>query len=127
MSQTAFILLAIGALSLATASVTLYKTIAMLKERRAEYRERKTILAEGTPAKAVVNSIRQTAASMNGQPEVVLDVTIAKPDGGTVDAVFQTFVPIVHIPGFQKGCTIDVKYAMRDRRLVVEAVDAYLP
>ncbi|MCQ6561255.1 hypothetical protein [Paenibacillus mendelii] len=113
--------------SLLTASWTVTKVVRGIRVHNERNLQRKAILADGTPAQAVINSIQQTNAQMDDQPEVLLDLTITKQDGEVVHTVVKTFIPIVHIPMFQKGCTIEVKYMMIDNEQKFEVVGTYLP
>jgi hypothetical protein len=87
----------------------------------------KAVLAGGTSTQAVINSIQQTNAQLDDQPEVLLDLTVTKPDGEVIHTVVRTVIPIVHIPAFQKGNVVEVKYMTINNEQTFEVVGAYVP
>lgn len=89
--------------------------------------QRKAILASGASAEAVIHSIQQTNAQLDDQPEVLLDLTVTKQNGEVIRTELKTVIPIVHIPAFQKGNTIEVKYMTIDSEEKFEVVGAYVP
>ncbi|WP_256992458.1 hypothetical protein [Paenibacillus sp. XY044] len=113
--------------SLFTASLTIAFTIKSLRGQRKRLSQRKAILTDGTSAQAVIHSIQQTNAQLDDQPEVLLDLTVTKPDGEILRTVVKTFIPIVNIPSFQKGCVVDVKYMTIAGEPKFEVVGAYIP
>lgn len=127
MNLSTTIIVLMIAVSTVTASVMLYKAVATVRSNNEQLRRQKAVLADGIPAKAVVNSIRQTSSSLGGQPIVLLDLIVTKQDGTNFRTVVRTAIPIVHIPDFQKGCIIDVKYVTTEHEIQVEAEGAYAP
>ncbi|MBQ4901343.1 hypothetical protein KB559_21090 [Paenibacillus sp. Marseille-P2973] len=117
----------IGIFSFITMVVTIILVTKTLGTQRKRFSERKEILAEGTTAQAVINSIRQTNRTVGDQPEVLLDLTVTKPDGEVVHTVLKTVIQIVNIPAFQKGKVVEVKYKTIGNEQKFEVVDAYLP
>ncbi|MGF9696008.1 hypothetical protein [Paenibacillus sp. MABNR03] len=87
---------------------------------------RKEILKYGSPAKAIIQDIAETSSSMHGRPGVRLDLFVTQEDGQTFQSVVTTFIPVIHIPKFQKGCEIDVKYMREGNVRKVEVEDAYV-
>lgn len=117
----------IGIFSFITMVVTIILVTKTIGTQRKRSSERKEILAEGTTAQAVINSIRQTNRTVGDQPEVLLDLTVTKPDGEVVHTVLKTVIQIVNIPAFQKGKVVEVKYKTIGNEQKFEVVDAYLP
>ncbi|GIP51236.1 MULTISPECIES: hypothetical protein [Paenibacillus] len=117
----------IGIFSFITMVVTIILVTKTIGTQRKRFSERKEILAEGTTAQAVINSIRQTNRTVGDQPEVLLDLTVTKPDGEVVHTVLKTVIQIVNIPAFQKGKVVEVKYKTIGNEQKFEVVDAYLP
>ena len=113
--------------SLLTASLTITFALRTLRTQKQKQSQRRTILAEGTSAQAVINSIQQTNGRMDDNPEVLLDLTVTKQDGHVLQTVVKTVIPIVHIPAFQKGNTVEVKYMTIDNEQKFEVVGAYVP
>ncbi|CAG7643076.1 hypothetical protein PAESOLCIP111_04418 [Paenibacillus solanacearum] len=111
--------------------ITTFLTIAIvvreLRSRSRKLSQRKAILDGGTSAQAVINSIRSTNAQLDDQPEVLLDLTVTKQDGAVIHTVVRTVIPIVHIPAFQAGQVIEVKYMTIDNEPKFEVVGAYVP
>lgn len=113
--------------SLLTATLTLTFAIKTVTSQRKGLLQRKAILTSGTSAQAVINSIQQTNAQLDNQPEVLLDLTVTKPDGESHHTIVKTFIPIVNIPSFQKGCVVEVKYMTIAGEPKYEVVGAYVP
>ncbi|WP_229106553.1 hypothetical protein [Paenibacillus sp. 1001270B_150601_E10] len=121
------VILVIVIFSLCTASLTITFVIKGLRTRSNKLSQRKAILMNGTSAQATINAIQQTNSQLDDQPGVLLDLTVTKQDGEVVHTVVETFIPIIHIPSFQKGETIEVKYLTIDNALTFEVVGAYVP
>ncbi|WP_103104989.1 hypothetical protein [Brevibacillus reuszeri] len=113
--------------SLLSASLTLTFVFRTLRTQKQKQSQRRTILTEGTSAQAVINSIQQTNVRIDDNPEVLLDLTVTKQDGLVLHTVVKTVIPIVHIPAFQKGNTVEVKYMTIDDEQKFEVVGAYVP
>jgi len=113
--------------SLLTASLTITIAIRTVTRQRKGLSQRKAILTNGTSAQAVIHSIQQTNAQLNNQPEVLLDLTVTMPDGESHHTIVKTFIPIVNIPSFQKGCVVEVKYMTIAGEPKFEVVGAYVP
>lgn len=113
--------------SLLTASLTIAKVVKEVRARNTKRLQRQEILAGGTSAQAVINSIQQTNVQVDDQPEVLLDLTVTKQDGEVVHTVVRTVIQIVNIPVFQKGNVVEVKYMTIDNEQKFEVVDAYVP
>lgn len=126
-TSTTLIIVIVSSISVITANITLYIVLKSLRSSRNDLRERREILSRGKPANALINSIQQTSTDMNNQPQVLLELTVTSEAGDTWNTVIKTFIPIVHIPEFQAGKTIDVKYLTIGNQLKVEAVKAYQP
>jgi len=122
---TLIVIIAIS--SLLTASLTIAKVVKGVRARNTKRLQRKEILARGTSAQAVINSIQQTNVQVDDQPEVLLDLTVTKQDGEVVHTVVRTVIQIVNIPVFQKGNVVEVKYMTIDNEQKFEVVDAYVP
>jgi len=121
------IIVIIVIISLLTASLTIVTVIKGLRTRNKRNSERKAILAGGTSAQAVINSIEQTNAQVDDRPEVLLDLNVTKQDGVVIQTVVRTVIPIVSIPAFQRGNVIEVKYMTIDNEQKFEVVGAYIP
>lgn len=113
--------------SLITPSFFIAKFTKELRANNNRNVQRKAILASGTPAQAQINSIRQTNVQVDDQPEVLLDLSVTKPDGETIHTVVRTVIPIISIPTFQRGNIIEVKHMTIDNELRFEVVGAYIP
>ena len=113
--------------SILSTTLTIVMVIKKLRAHTNKLSQRKAILASGTSAEAVIHSIQQTNAQLNDQPEVLLDLTITKQNGEVIRTELKTVIPIVHIPAFQKGNTIEVKYMTIDSEEKFEVVGAYVP
>ena len=121
------IIVIIAIFSLLTTSITFAIVFKGLRAHKKRNLQRKAILAGGTSAQAVINSIQQTNAQVDDQPEVLLDLTVTKQDGEIIHTVVKTVIQIVNIPAFQKGCVIEVKYMTIDNEQKFEVVGAYVP
>ena len=113
--------------SLLSASLTLTFVFRTLRTQKQKQSQRRTLVTEGTSAQAVINSIQQTNVRIDDNPEVLLDLTVTKQDGLVLHTVVKTVIPIVHIPAFQKGNTVEVKYMTIDDEQKFEVVGAYVP
>jgi hypothetical protein len=99
-----------------------------LKESgRDERGQAKRILAEGTSARAIVRSIQPTNAILGNEPIVMLGLDIRMPGGEVRSVTVRTAIYTVHIPKFQEGCEVDVKYREEPGGLAVAVDGAYLP
>lgn len=125
--NTLTIIVIIVIFSSITAAVTIAFVVMTLGANKKRYTQRKTILEQGTSAQAVINSIQQTPAQMDNQPEVLLDLTVTMPDDKVISTVVKTFIPIINIPAFQKGNVIEVKVMTIDNEQKFEVVGSYLP
>lgn len=113
--------------SLCTTSLTIIMLVRGLRDRREQNLQRKAILEGGISAQAVINSIQQTNVQVDDQPEVLLDLTVTLQNDTILHTVVKTVIPIIHIPAFQKGNVIEVKYMTINNEQKFEVVDAYLP
>lgn len=111
--------------SLITTSITIVKISKALKEHNKQQSMRNQILLGGMSAQAVINSIKQTNAQVDDQPEVLLNLTVTTQDGAVIQTVVKTVIQIVNIPMFQKGNVIEVKHMTIDNEQKFEVVDAY--
>ncbi|MFE5321138.1 hypothetical protein ACFQ88_20755 [Paenibacillus sp. NPDC056579] len=113
--------------SLCTTLLTIIMLVRGLRDRREQNLQRKAILEGGISAQAVINSIQQTNVQVDDQPEVLLDLTVTLQNDTILHTVVKTVIPIIHIPAFQKGNVIEVKYMTINNEQKFEVVDAYLP
>ncbi|ULL13845.1 hypothetical protein DVH26_04925 [Paenibacillus sp. H1-7] len=113
--------------SLCTTLLTIIMLVRGLRDRREQNLQRKAILEGGISAQAVINSIQQTNVQVDDQPEVLLDLTVTMQNDTILHTVVKTVIPIIHIPAFQKGNVIEVKYMTINNEQRFEVVDAYLP
>ncbi|RJX37128.1 hypothetical protein D3P09_24785 [Paenibacillus pinisoli] len=120
-------LAALTVMSLITATIVIVIVVRMLRSRGQRFKQQKMILAEGTMAQAVIQSIHQTNAQLDDQPEVLLSLAVSEPEGNVVPAEVKTVIPIISIPAFQKGNTIEVKYMTIGGERRYEVVGAYVP
>ncbi|MFC4302574.1 hypothetical protein [Cohnella boryungensis] len=127
MDTTTTVILVIGAFSLATAAIIITKAFGAISLHRAELREKNSIIENGLPGKAVIESIQPTNAQLDDHPIVTMEVTVTAENGEVFRAPLRTAVPIIRVPEFQQGRTIDVKYAVVEGRMKVVAVGAYHP
>ncbi|MFH5184000.1 hypothetical protein ACHHV8_15915 [Paenibacillus sp. TAB 01] len=125
--NTGMIVLLVVMFSLITGTITTVTVLRLVRAQRTELRQREGVVNEGIPAKATINDIRETSSSMDGRPGVLLDLTVTGENGQVFQAVTRTFIPVIHIPRFQKGHVIDVCYKTEGDKIRVEPVDAYLP
>ncbi|MNW27907.1 hypothetical protein D3C74_47160 [compost metagenome] len=116
-----------AAISLITGLMVVLVVFTTLRAKRSTMQGRTQILMEGIPAKAFIHAVHPTTSSMDGQPGVTLELTVTQQDGRTFPAMIKTFIPIIHIPQFQKGKEIDVKYLKVGDERRVEVVGAYVP
>jgi cell division protein FtsX len=114
-------------LTLFTTTFIIVILVKQLRARNKRNLQRKTILAGGMSAQAKINSIQQTNVQVDNQPEVLLDLSVTKPNGEIIHTVVKTVIPIVNIPAFQKGNIIEVKHMTIDNELKFEVVGAYVP
>jgi len=120
-------LTALTVMSLITATIVIVIVVRMLRSRGQRFKQQKMILAEGTVAQAVIQSIQQTNAQLDDQPEVLLSLAVSEPEGNVVPAEVKTVIPIISIPAFQKGNIIEVKYMTIGGERRYEVVGAYVP
>ncbi|MCS7459353.1 hypothetical protein N0M98_04305 [Paenibacillus doosanensis] len=125
--NTATLVIIIVGFSLLTTAITLFTVFLTLRNARGERQKKKDILANGISASAIIRSIEQTSSQLDDQPIVLLSLTVTRENGDTFDTVIKTAIPIISIPQFQPGRTIEVKYITEEGRLLVEAVGAYIP
>lgn len=121
------IVVVLCSVSLLTAAIIISKTVKELQKRSRDYAQRRTILDHGVSAQAVIHAVQPTNVTVGDQPQVVLDLSIDSPDGKTVRTQLKTVIPIVHIPSFQPGKTIEVKQLKVGRETIYEVVGAYIP
>lgn len=114
-------------ISLITPSIFIMKFAKGFRANSERNVQRKMILSSGTPAQALINSIQQTNVQVDDQPEVLLDLSVSKPEGGTIHTIVRTVIPMISIPTFQKGNIIEVKHMTIDHELKFEVVGAYIP
>lgn len=125
--NTGLIVLLVAIFSLITGTLTTVTVLRSIRRQRADLRLREGVVKDGTPAKATINAIRETSSSIDGRPGVLLELTVTREDGSLFQAVTSTFIPVIHIPMFQKGNVIDVRYKTVGSEIRVEPVDAYIP
>lgn len=113
--------------SLLTSSLTIALVVQNVRAGKAKISQRRTILENGIPAQATINSIEQTNVQLDDQPEVLIDLTVVKSDGEAFHAMVRTVIPIINIPSFQKGSVIEVRYMTVNNELNVEVEGAYFP
>ncbi len=99
----------------------------MKQTDREERAQAKKTLAEGIPAQAVVRSIQPTNAILGNEPVVVLELDVRTREGEIKRAVVRTAIYTVHIPKFQEGREVSVKYSEGSQGLAVAVEGAYLP
>lgn len=120
-------LAALTVISLITTTLIIVLVVKMLRSRNQRFKQQKMVLAEGTLAQAVIQSIQQTNAQLDDQPEVLLHLAVSEPEGNVVPAEVKAVIPIISIPAFQKGNTIEVKYMTIGGERRYEVVGAYIP
>ena len=94
---------------------------------REERSQAKKTLDEGIPAQAVVHSIQPTNATLGNEPVVILELDVRTREGEIKRAVVRTAIYTVHIPKFQEGREVSVKYSEGPQGLAVAVEGAYLP
>ncbi|MEK5233993.1 hypothetical protein MHB42_20105 [Lysinibacillus sp. FSL K6-0232] len=122
-----YIIIILVICSLISGAFIITSVVKQINASKQVFQQQKEILDEGTPAKAVVNAIEHTNAMIGNHPKVVLDLTVTLPNGEMTNTIIKTAIPIVHIPSFQKGEVIDVKYKTVNGQLKFEVVDSYSP
>ncbi|MGC5771977.1 hypothetical protein [Paenibacillus pabuli] len=127
MTITLITIVAIIGFGLITGTITTIMAFKLLRNNQQKQHLRKNILMEGTPAEAVIHDIVQTSSSMDGRPGVRLDLTVTQVDGRTFPSIVETYIPVTHIPHFQKGNNIKVRYIVDGNERKVEVEDAYVP
>ena len=125
MDVTTIVLIVLGFM-MVTSALILTIIFRMIKEKQGQKRQRQTILAEGIAASAVIQSTRMTDSSMDQQPGVILEVSFVKAGGEPAEAVIDTYIPVVRVPAFQPGETIEIRYIDGDP-IQAEVVEAYIP
>ncbi|MFB9273758.1 hypothetical protein [Cohnella cellulosilytica] len=99
----------------------------MKQSGREERAVAKKVQADGIPARAVVRSIQPTNSILGNEPVVVLELDVHTSEGEIKRAVVRTAIYMVHIPKFQEGCEVNVKYSEGPQGLSVAVEGAYLP
>jgi hypothetical protein len=127
MTTTLFTIVAVIGFGLITATITMMMVFKLLRTNKRKQDLRKSILMEGIPAEAVIHDIAQTSSSMDGRPGVRLDLTVTQVDGRTFPTIVETYIPVTHIPQFQKGNVINVRYIANGNERKVEVEGAYMP
>jgi Protein of unknown function (DUF3592) len=89
-------------------------------------RESSKLLQTGSPARARILSVSDTGVRLNDNPQVLMTLEVT-PDGGFQPA-YQTqtkaVVSFVHLPQYQPGARLRVKYDPQNPMVVaVEGVD----
>lgn len=89
-------------------------------------RESRKLLQTGSPARAKILSIADTGVRLNNNPQILLTLEVT-PDSG-FQAAYQTqtkaVVSFVHMPQYQPGARLRVKYDPQNPMVVaVEGVD----
>jgi len=86
----------------------------------------KKILQTGLPAKAKVLSLNDTGVTVNQNPQVLLTLEVT-PDSGypsPYQTTLRTIVSRLHIPQFQPGAKLRVRYDQNNpAQVAVEGVD----
>ena len=88
--------------------------------------ENRRLLQVGLPAKAKVLGLAETGVHINHQPQVkiMLEVTPDGRMGRSYQTEVKTVLSIVHIPQFQPGARLLVKYDPNDpSRVAIAGVD----
>ncbi|MFC9708530.1 hypothetical protein ACFTRD_10230 [Paenibacillus sp. NPDC056933] len=127
MTTTLITIVAIIGFGLITGTITTIMAFKLLRNNQQKQHLRKSILMEGIPAEAVIHDIVQTSSSMDGRPGVRLDLTVTQTDGRTFPSIVETYIPVTHIPHFQKGNIIKVRYIADGNERKVEVEGAYVP
>ena len=103
MTVTLITIVAIIVFGLITGTITTIMAFKLLRNNKEKQHHRKSILMDGIPTEAIIHDIVQTSSSMDGRPGVRLDLTVTQVDGRTFPTIVETYIPITHIPHFQKG------------------------
>ncbi|KOY14937.1 hypothetical protein [Paenibacillus xylanivorans] len=127
MSTTLITIVAVIGFGLITGTITMIMIFKLLRNNKQKQHLRKSILMEGIPAEAIIYDITQTSSSMDGRPGIRLDLTVTQVDGRTFPTIVETYIPVTHIPQFQKGSVIHVRYIANGNERKVEVEDAYIP
>ena len=69
----------------------------------------RTVLEQGTAAKAKIISVQQTGVLLNYSPQVIFQLEVHPPNGTPYEATTKTVIPMVNIPQYQPGAEISVK------------------
>lgn len=69
----------------------------------------RTVLEQGTAAKAKIISVQQTGVLLNYSPQVIFQLEVHPPNGIPYEATTKTVIPMVNIPQYQPGAEISVK------------------
>ncbi|GGF88030.1 hypothetical protein GCM10010912_36610 [Paenibacillus albidus] len=125
--NTSVIVILIVLFSTMTGILTVYFAISKIRVQKENLRSRQELVKSGIPAQARIKSIRQLSSTMNDRPEVELELELTQENGERVDAMTRTFIPLTHIPRFQPGNIIEVRYSKAGNILRVEPADAYFP
>jgi len=120
-------IVAIIIFGLITGTITTIMVFKLLRNTKKKQHLRKSILLDGIPAEAIIHDIVQTSSSRDGRPGVRLDLTVTQVDGRTFPTIVETHIPITHVPHFQKGNIINVRYIAMGNERKVEVEDAYVP
>ncbi|WP_458126749.1 hypothetical protein [Paenibacillus sp. Z3-2] len=126
MTVTLITFVAIIVFGLITGTITTLMAFKLLRNNKEKHHLRKSILMDGIPVEAIIHDIVQTSSSMDGRPGVRLDLTVTQVDGRTFPTIIETYIPITHIPHFQKGNIINVRYIAKGNERKVEVEDAYI-
>lgn len=77
---------------------------------RVQRRNRQRVLDTGVDATATVIRIRDTGVEINGDPEVGILLEVQPADESPYQAEVKQTVSIVHLPAYQPGAQLQVKY-----------------
>jgi hypothetical protein len=127
MSTTLITVIAVIGFGVITGAIILITVFKLVHSAKKKQQLRKNILMDGTPAEAIIHNIVQTSSSMDGRPGVRMDLTVTQVDGRTFPTIVETYIPVTHIPQFQKGSVIHVRYVANGNERKVEVEDAYMP
>lgn len=125
--MTLIIGIVIVVFGLTTGLILVLNVTKRLRTGQEKMENKKEILKFGMPAEAIIQDIAETSSSMDGRPGVRLDLLVTQEDGQTFQTILKTYIPIIHVPKFQRGSVIDVKYIEDGAVKKVEVVDAYIP
>lgn len=112
---------------LTTGLILILNVTKRLRTGQEKMQDKKEILKSGIPAVAIIQDIAETSSSMDGRPGVRLDLLVTQEDGQTFQTIVKTYIPIIHVPKFQRGSEIDVRYIDHRGVKKVEVEDAYIP